>query len=89
MGTSAADVKNIQSVPAENLSQANFLCTTMDCTGCENAINNALTKIKGVKEVKSDYKTLLVYVKFDKTLTNVDSIKNTLYEIGYPPEDLK
>lgn len=89
MGASNTDAKNNQSVPAENLSQANFLCTTMDCTGCENAINNALKKIKGVQDVKSDYKTLLVYVKFDKTVTNIDTIKNMLFEIGYPPEDLK
>ena len=54
----------------------------MQCSGCENRIQNVLKKVEGVTEVKANYKSGIVSIK-----TNKDIEKDILYkkieDLGY------
>jgi mercuric ion transport protein len=55
----------------------------MTCTGCENTINEGVSQIAGVIEVKSSFQNGITIVKFDSTLTNIDKISQVINEKGY------
>ncbi len=58
----------------------------MECTGCENRIQNALKSVDGINEVIADYKQELVTVK-----TNLEIDKSLIYEkiedLGFEVEE--
>ena len=49
----------------------------MMCTGCENRVKNALSKINGVKDVKADHKLGIVKIVSKKDI-NVDEAKEII-----------
>ena len=56
------------------------------CSGCEARIQNVLSKLPGVQEVKADYKTQSVLLKLDPQKLNRQAVKEKLEELGYSSE---
>lgn len=55
----------------------------MTCTGCENTIQEAITKIAGVTSVKASHLDSTAVVSYDSTLTSLSAIGNAVTEAGY------
>jgi copper chaperone len=55
----------------------------MACVGCEVTIEEKLSKIDGVVNVKASHKTKQVKVEFDSTKTDLSIIKSSIIESGY------
>ncbi len=55
----------------------------MHCTGCEHIIEEAVSRLAGVRRVKADYPTETVAIVFDPSLTDADAICTTIARKGY------
>lgn len=55
----------------------------MTCTGCENTIQEAVTKINGVKSIKASHLDSTAVVSFDASKTSVAAIGDAIIEAGY------
>ena len=55
----------------------------MTCTGCENTIQESVTKIAGVTEIKASHLDSTAVVSFDSTKTSVAAIGEAVTEAGY------
>ncbi len=55
----------------------------MTCTGCENTIQEAVTKIQGVTAVKASHLDSTAVVSFDPSKTSVSAIGDAITEAGY------
>ncbi len=55
----------------------------MTCTGCENTIQEAVTKIDGVKSIKASHLDSTAVVSFDASKTSVAAIGEAITEAGY------
>jgi copper chaperone CopZ len=55
----------------------------MTCSGCENTISEAVTKIAGVSTIKASHLDSTAVVGFDSTLTSVSAIGAVITEAGY------
>ena len=60
--------------------------TGMKCGGCENSVKEKLSAIAGVSAVTADFKAKLVAVEFDKTATDLDTIKSVITQAGFTVE---
>ena len=56
------------------------------CAGCEARIQNVLSKLPGVQEVKANHKSQSVLLKFDPRNLTVQAVKEKLEELGYSIE---
>ena len=54
----------------------------MMCAGCEKRIENGLSILKGVKQVKANHEDGTVKIEYKKEL-NIDDIKAKITDIGY------
>ena len=55
----------------------------MNCEGCTAYINSVFLKVRKVIEANTSYKIANAIVKFENSRISVDSIANTVNEIGY------
>lgn len=55
----------------------------MTCTGCENAVRNALTRLDGVIKIDPDHTADKVGVRFDEARLSTDEIKERIRAAGY------
>ena len=55
----------------------------MTCSGCENTISEAVTKIAGVGTVKASHLDSTAVVSFDSTLTTISEIGAAITDAGY------
>ncbi len=55
----------------------------MTCTGCENTIQEAVTKIDGVKSIKASHLDSTAVVSFDASKTSIEAIGAAVTEAGY------
>jgi mercuric ion transport protein len=55
----------------------------MDCEGCTRHIDGELSKVQGVFEIKTSFKNATAIVRYDRNKVSVDSIENTVKNIGY------
>jgi copper chaperone CopZ len=55
----------------------------MTCTGCENTIQEAVTKIDGVKSIKASHLDSTAVVSFNASKTSVEAIGAAVTEAGY------
>jgi mercuric ion binding protein len=55
----------------------------MTCTGCENTIQEAVTKIDGVKSIKASHLDSTAVVSFDESKTSIAAIGDAINEAGY------
>jgi len=54
----------------------------MTCTGCENTIQESVTKIAGVTAIKASHLDSTAVVSFDSTKTSVAAIGDAVNEAG-------
>jgi copper chaperone len=55
----------------------------MTCTGCENTIQEAVTKIDGVTAIKASHLDSTAVVTFDPSKTSIADIGSAITEAGY------
>ena len=70
-------------VVADNSQQMKFTIQGMTCEGCEEHVNNELSKVKGVLAYKTSYATRSSLVSFDKTKVDVKTIEAAINKTGY------
>jgi copper chaperone CopZ len=56
------------------------------CSGCETRIQNVLSKLPGVQEVKANYKSQSVLLKLGPQKLSLQAVKEKLGELGYSTE---
>ncbi len=59
----------------------------ISCGHCVKTIEREIAALAGVRSVKADEKTRTVAVEWDEPPGNWESIRSTLSEIGYPPQE--
>ena len=60
--------------------------TGMHCSGCENRIKNVLSDIKGVEEVKANYKDGVVTVNANESI-DVSTLNEKIEDLGFNVEE--
>ncbi len=75
--------QNIVVVESNNINTASFAIKGMTCKGCETEVNNELYKVSGVIDAQTFYDKGTSIVKFDKSKTTVEQLKNAIAETGY------
>ena len=55
----------------------------MSCTGCENTIKDAVSKVAGVTSVTASHTEGLAVVKYDTTKASLKSISDAITNAGY------
>jgi copper chaperone CopZ len=55
----------------------------MTCSGCERAIQKAVSRIRGVATAKADLSTSTIYVEYDPAETSIGVIKDIINNLGY------
>lgn len=70
-------------IDKSNIATVQLNISGMDCEGCTAHINGELSKVNGVIEAITSYKSKNAIVKYDNSKTSVDSISNMINNIGY------
>lgn len=70
-------------VDKNSIQQVQLNISGMTCEGCIETVNLALSKVPGVLEYQTDYKTGSSIVKFDNSKTNALAISIAVNETGY------
>lgn len=78
-----AEKKEVIIVDKSSIQQVEFKIKGMTCEACTETINLALSKVPGVLEYKTEYKTGSSTVKFDHSKTNGQAIADAVNETGY------
>lgn len=67
----------------DNKEQVRFTVQGMTCEGCEEHVNNQLSKVKGVLTYKTSYATRSSFVTFDKSKVDEKAIEAAINKTGY------
>ena len=67
----------------DNKQQVKFTIQGMTCEGCEEHVNNELSKVAGVSTYKTSYATKSSFVTFDKSKVEVKTIEAAINKTGY------
>lgn len=67
----------------DNKQQVKFTIQGMTCEGCEEHVNNELSKVAGVLTYKTSYATKSSFVTFDKSKVEVKAIEAAINKTGY------
>jgi len=57
----------------------------MHCVSCERLIEDAVSKLNGVKNVKSNYIREITTIEFDSSKTNKSEIMKSIKNADYEP----
>lgn len=68
---------------ADNKQQVKFTIQGMTCEGCEEHVNNELSKVTGVLSYKTSYDSRSSLVTFDKSKVDVKTIEGAINKTGY------
>lgn len=79
--------QNIVVVESNNINMVSFAIKGMTCKGCETKVNNELYKVPGVINAQTFYDKGTSIVKFDKSKTTVEHLKNAIAKTGYTVTD--
>lgn len=72
------------SVPTvDNKQKVKFIIHGMTCAGCEDHVNNELSKVNGVLAYKTSYANKSSLVTFDKSRVDVKTIEAAINRTGY------
>ena len=74
-------------VAAANKQQVRFTIQGMTCKGCEEHINNELSKQGGVLAYKTSYVNRNCLVSFDKSKVDLKTIEASINKTGYKVQD--
>jgi len=67
----------------DNKQQVKFIIQGMTCEGCEEHVNNELSKVNGVLAYKTSYVSRSSLVTFDKTKVDIRTIESAINKTGY------
>jgi len=67
----------------DNKQQVKFTIQGMTCEGCEEHVNNKLSKVNGVLAYKTSYATRSSLVTFDGSKVNIKTIEAAINKTGY------
>ncbi len=67
----------------DNEQQVKFAIQGMTCEGCEEHVNNELSKVAGIIAYKTSYATRSSLVTFDKSKVDVKTIEAAIDKTGY------
>jgi len=67
----------------DNNQQVKFTIQGMTCEGCEEHVNNELSKVNGVLAYKTSYANRSSLVTFDKSKVTVRTIESAINKTGY------
>ncbi len=73
----------------DNKQQVKFTIQGMTCEGCEEHVNNELSKVTGVIAYKTSYASRSSLVTFDKSKVDVKTIETAINKTGYTVKDYK
>ena len=73
----------------DNKQQVKFTIQGMTCEGCEEHVNNELSKVNGVIAFKTSYEDKNSLVTFDKSKVDVKTIEAAINKTGYTVKDYK
>lgn len=73
----------------DNKQQVKFTIDGMTCEGCEEHVNNELSKVAGVLTSKTSYASKSSLVTFDKTKVGVKAVQAAINKTGYTVKDYK
>ena len=82
--TKAATVATI-----DKRQQVKFTVEGMTCEGCEEHVNNEVSKVSGVITYATSYANKSSLVTFDKSKVNVKTIEAAINKTGYTVKDYK
>ncbi len=57
----------------------------MHCQSCNQNLENSLSKIKGVQDVKANFQDSMVRLEFDENKVELEKIRATIRKIGFVP----
>ena len=66
-----------------NLKKESYLVEGMTCSGCERAIQKAISNMQGVKDAKADLNSSTVSVEYDPSRVSIEQIRSAVNKIGY------
>lgn len=69
--------------------QKTTIKTSAECEMCKRALEEKVKAIKGVKKVEVDYMSKEAKVVFKTRKTNIDSIRQTMLNMGYDADGQK
>lgn len=70
-------------VDKNNIHTAEFRIDGMTCTGCEAPVEHEISQLIGIITAKASFENGNATVKFDNSLTSIDSIKAAIKNTGY------
>jgi mercuric ion transport protein len=73
----------------DNKQQVKFTIQGMTCAGCEEHVNNELSKVVGVLSYKTSYASRSSLVTFDGSKVDVKTIEAAINKTGYTVKDHK
>ena len=73
----------------DNQQQVKFTIQGMTCEGCEENVNNELSKVAGILTYKTSYASKSSLVTFDKSKVGVNTIAAAINKTGYTVKDFK
>lgn len=80
---STDDENQREPIDSTRLVTVKYSVEGMTCTGCENTINQAVTEIQGVTQVKSSHLEKYTEVTYDTALVQVDMLEKAINGKGY------
>lgn len=66
-----------------------FAIQGMTCTGCEQTIQSGISSLKGVKQVKANFKNGKAYVEFIPDIADTIQMKEKIVASGYAVAAIK
>ncbi len=73
----------------DNKQQVDFTIQGMTCEGCEEHVNNELSKVRGVITYKTSYANRSSIVSFDKSKVDIKTIEAAINKTGYKAKEIK
>jgi len=73
----------------DNKQQVKFTIQGMTCAGCEEHVNNELSKVAGVLSYKTSYASRSSMVTFDKSKVEIKTIETAINNTGYQVKEYK
>lgn len=73
----------------DNKQQVNFTIQGMTCEGCEEHVNNELSKVAGILTYKTSYANRNSIVSYDKSKVDVKTIEAAINKTGYTVKEYK
>lgn len=76
-------VQSVITAAIDNKQEVKFIIQGMTCEGCEEHVNNELSKVGGVLAYKTSYASKSSVVTFDKSKVDVRTIEAAINKTGY------